>query len=255
MAVNDPMSNGTRSVPTTPTTQPYQASQAGMTPQPGQMGGAGQPAQAAKETVGQVAAQAQQQAGQVVEQVKRQGMSQLSAQKTTVAQSIQGVAQAADQFSQQLRQSNQDSLAGYVSQASGQLQRASSYLNNNDITNIVDDVEDFARRQPALFIGGAFLLGALAARFLKSSDQSAQGRRSPANGSARGRASYRAGAQSGYRSGYRPGYRGGPANGQFTTNQAAERRTSDTPWERDNGTTLGYYDPGTTGEDVREVRF
>jgi hypothetical protein len=36
---------------------------------------------------------------------------------------------------------------------------------------MVRNVEDFARRQPALFIGGAFMLGLLGARFLKSSAQ------------------------------------------------------------------------------------
>jgi hypothetical protein len=36
---------------------------------------------------------------------------------------------------------------------------------------LVGDVENFARRQPALFIGGALALGILAARFLKSSSQ------------------------------------------------------------------------------------
>jgi hypothetical protein len=36
----------------------------------------------------------------------------------------------------------------------------------------VDEVENFARRRPAMFLGGAFLLGLAATRFLKSSRQS-----------------------------------------------------------------------------------
>ena len=38
-----------------------------------------------------------------------------------------------------------------------------------DLTELMDDVNRFARRQPALFVGAAFAAGALAARFLKSS--------------------------------------------------------------------------------------
>jgi len=230
----------------------------------------GQAAQSAKQTASQVASQAQQQAGQVVEQAKQQTKSQLTTQKSNAAQSLQSVAQAADQFSQQLRQNNQEPLAGFVSQASGQIRRASSYLNANDVGDILDDVEDIARRQPVLFLGGAFLLGALAARFLKSSGQAARSSGSYSGGSARYRSGYqtgyrggnqpgyqtgyRGGSQSGYRTGYRPGYQGGAANGQFTS-AGAGRRASDQPYQRDNGTTLSYYDPGTTGEDPREVRF
>ena len=258
MAVNDPMSNGTRSAQANQTNQTYQTNQPGMASPSGQMGAAGQPAQSAQEVVGQAAAQAQQQVGQVVDEVKRQGKSQLTNQKATVAQSMQGVAQAADQFSQQLRQNNQEPLAGFVAQASGQLQRASTYLNNSDLADIVEDVEDFARRQPVLFIGGALVLGALAARFLKSSGQPSRGSGASGasmNRSARVRTGYRSGSRSGYRTGFRPGYQGGAANGQFTPNAGSGRSASEMPYQRDNGTTLGYYDPGTTGEDSREVRF
>ncbi len=254
MAVNDPMSNGTRA------TQMNQSGQTSASMATNQTSGAssGQTTQSVKDVAGQVASQAQQQAGQVAEQVKQQGKSQLSTQKANAAQSLQGVAQAADQFSQQLRQNNQAPLAGYVSQASGQLRRMASYLNDNDIGDIIDDAEDLARRQPVLFIGGAFLLGALAARFIKSSGQQAQQARSASYGapSYRGaRTGYRGGYQQGYRTGYRPGYQGGAANGRFTSNAGAGGQWSDRPYQRDNGTSLGYYDPGTTGEDEREVRF
>jgi hypothetical protein len=47
----------------------------------------------------------------------------------------------------------------------------------------VSEAEDFARRQPALFLGGAFALGLLGARFLKSSGQQAS-----QGGSSQGRA-------------------------------------------------------------------
>ena len=44
-----------------------------------------------------------------------------------------------------------------------------SYVSSADLKTTVRDVENLARRQPALFFGGAFLLGLAAGRFLRSS--------------------------------------------------------------------------------------
>ena len=45
----------------------------------------------------------------------------------------------------------------------------SERLKNKDVTELLNDAQRLARRQPALFVGGAFALGLLGARFLKSS--------------------------------------------------------------------------------------
>ena len=62
----------------------------------------------------------------------------------------------------------------YVDQAADQVERLSEYVRERDVVQIAGDVEKFARREPALFLGGAFVLGLCAARFLKSSAQSSQ---------------------------------------------------------------------------------
>jgi hypothetical protein len=49
------------------------------------------------------------------------------------------------------------------------VERLSGYLRSNSVSDMVSGVEEFARRQPAIFIGSACMLGLLAARFLKSS--------------------------------------------------------------------------------------
>jgi len=59
--------------------------------------------------------------------------------------------------------------ARYVSTAAEKLERTARYFENNDLKAMARDVESFARRNPAVFLGGAFALGMLAARFLKSS--------------------------------------------------------------------------------------
>jgi hypothetical protein len=71
--------------------------------------------------------------------------------------------------------------AKYGESLANQIEQISNYFERKDVREMMRDVEGFARRNPALFIGGAFTLGLLAARFLKSSSQqqsSNTGRRS-----------------------------------------------------------------------------
>jgi uncharacterized protein YjbJ (UPF0337 family) len=122
-----------------------------------------------KETVGQVAEQAQQAAGQVANQARQQVSSRVAGQKDRAADGLTSLAHALRQTSQQLREQDQQTITGYVEGAASQVERISNYLKQNDLGGLIDDVEQFARRQPALFLGGTFVLGLLGARFLKSS--------------------------------------------------------------------------------------
>lgn len=129
----------------------------------------------AKETVAQVADQAQQAAGQVVGQAREQVSSRLAGQKDRAAEGLTSVAQALRQTGQQLRDQDQQVVTGYIDSAASQVERISNYLQQHDLGQLIDDVERFARRQPALFLGGTFMLGVLGARFLKSSRPATSG--------------------------------------------------------------------------------
>ena len=52
--------------------------------------------------------------------------------------------------------------------AAGQVNRLADRLKTIDLTHLVDDIGNFARREPILFLGGAFALGVIASRFLKA---------------------------------------------------------------------------------------
>ncbi len=67
------------------------------------------------------------------------------------------------------RTTRTSSYAQYADRAADQIQRVSGYLGGRDISQIADEAEDWARREPVLALGGAFVLGVLAARFIKSS--------------------------------------------------------------------------------------
>jgi hypothetical protein len=57
----------------------------------------------------------------------------------------------------------------YAESAAGQVDRLAQYLRSHDVNEMFRDAETFARRHPELFLGGAFLAGMVATRFLKSS--------------------------------------------------------------------------------------
>ena len=48
------------------------------------------------------------------------------------------------------------------------------YLRERDLEGLLEDVEQFARRRPEVFLAGTFLAGLLLARFLKSSGERAE---------------------------------------------------------------------------------
>jgi len=83
------------------------------------------------------------------------------------------VADAVGAMGDQLRQNDPIGLAQFADQAAEQIDRFSTYLRETDVDEMLADAQRFARRQPALFLGGAFAVGLLAARFLKSSTPSA----------------------------------------------------------------------------------
>ncbi|HEU5012632.1 MAG TPA: hypothetical protein VFT66_08820 [Roseiflexaceae bacterium] len=126
-------------------------------------------------TVSDVADQAKETAGQIADQARQQATSRIADQKDRAAEGLTGVAQALRQTSQQLNDHDQSGFTTYIDSAANQVERVSHYLRDKDVGELIDDVEYYARREPALFVGGAFVLGLLGARFLKSSRPQASG--------------------------------------------------------------------------------
>jgi hypothetical protein len=117
----------------------------------------------------QSADQVKQAASSATDQVKQTTMSQAASQKDQAAQSLNTVGQAVNQAAQQLRQNNQAPIAQVAETAASNINQLADYLRTRNVNDLIGEVESFASRQPALFLGGAFLVGVLGARFLKSS--------------------------------------------------------------------------------------
>lgn len=98
-----------------------------------------------------------------------QAESRIERGKHDAAVTLNSVASRLRQSGTQLRDEQQDFAGEYVQRAAQQIERAANYLQTADLREIVDEVENFARRRPAVFIGGAFALGLLASRYLSNS--------------------------------------------------------------------------------------
>lgn len=107
--------------------------------------------------------------GGLMERVRQGATTQLSTQKNKATDGIGSIAQAVRQTTGHLRSQQHDTIARYVDEAANQLQRASDRLRQKDVGELLRDAQHFARRRPAVFIGSAFAVGLLGARFFKSS--------------------------------------------------------------------------------------
>lgn len=108
-------------------------------------------------------------------------------EKKRAAQGLGSIADVIHQAGDGLRAQN-EGLASFVDGASSQLKQFAEHIRTRGAGDLVEDVAAFGRRRPAVFIGGALLLGLGLARFLKSSaptsSQAYQDRASAAFGDA-----------------------------------------------------------------------
>lgn len=176
--------------------------------------GAGSATEQARQQANQVAEQAKEQAGQAAERAAEQAQSQAERQKDRASGALGGVAQALRATGQQLREQDQGFIAPYTDQAAETVEQFQHYLSGRNVNQLLSDLEDVARREPALFVGGAFAAGLLGARFLKSSSPS----QLPGQSHQSRQSGQHAGAQSGTTGGYAtPGYAASPpVGGQMT---------------------------------------
>ena len=120
-------------------------------------------------TAGTRRGNAGQQAAGLLNQVRQKATSQLNEQKTRATDSLGSVAEAVRQSTRQLRDQQFDTVAQVVERAADQIERFTNHLRERDLNDLVAEAQQFARQQPAMFIGSSFAAGLLAARFIKAS--------------------------------------------------------------------------------------
>jgi hypothetical protein len=131
----------------------------------------------AKQTAANVASQAKEGVSQQIEQKFDSGRDKAIDKIETVSEALRGAGEKLE---------GTGPLPDLADKAAEGIDRLAHYFENKSVTDIVRSVESFARREPALFLGGALAMGVIAGRFLKSSGHrapSASGGSAPFAGS------------------------------------------------------------------------
>ena len=131
----------------------------------GQIGGS------AREQIREVKDQVVGQAKTTIQQARDRASSSLGESKSQVADQFGAVAGALRRTTEHLRSEDQQRIAGLTESVARQADQVANYLRNKDGRAMREDLENLARRQPALMLGGALVLGLIGARFLKSSQR------------------------------------------------------------------------------------
>ena len=123
---------------------------------------AGEIVAAAKETVQEFTEPLKEKAREVAQEQKDAGAQQLE----ILARAMEAACQAVE--------SDVPQVAGYIRDMSGKLHRLSDEVRQQDLDQLGNTMNDFARRNPGLVFGGALLAGLALARFAKSSSPAQQ---------------------------------------------------------------------------------
>jgi hypothetical protein len=130
-----------------------------------QQGATDQVQDKAQEIAGQARGKAQEAADQAGTRLR----DEVNQRSTQAGERISSTGSDLRSVGQELRKQGKDTPARMADQAADRVERVGSYLAKSDGDRILNDVEDFGRRQPLAVLAGGMVLGIVAARFLKAS--------------------------------------------------------------------------------------
>lgn len=113
-------------------------------------------------------------AAKLADQARERATSYVSGQKSRAADSIAKLAGAMLQAAHTLDEEGEMAVGRYALSAAQRMDGMARYVRDADMRRFASDAKAFARRHPAVFIGGTFLAGVALARFLKSSRRGAE---------------------------------------------------------------------------------
>jgi hypothetical protein len=105
--------------------------------------------------------------GHLAERATNLGIKQADRGREQAADGIEQVADSIRRVSLDM-EGEQPTIADAAQTAAEQAERIARYLRETDARELITNVEDMARRQPLVFLGGAFVAGFVAARFIKA---------------------------------------------------------------------------------------
>ncbi|MFI9566814.1 hypothetical protein [Streptomyces rishiriensis] len=126
---------------------------------------AGQVAGTAVDQAKAVAGEARQQAGAVAADLRRRALDEVEGQTRRAAGTLHGWADDLAGLAENAR--SESPARSLAAQAADGGHRAADYLEKQGVEGVLTDVQGFARRRPAAFLGGALLAGMVVGRMVK----------------------------------------------------------------------------------------
>ena len=127
--------------------------------------------QQAQAKAGEVKDQAQEKARDVASQARGRAVDQIDQRSTQAGTQVTTAASDIRSVGEELRRQGKESPAKIADQAAERAEQLGNYLQESDAERILQDVEDFGRRQPWAVVAGGLALGFMASRFLKASSR------------------------------------------------------------------------------------
>lgn len=115
-------------------------------------------------------------ARQAADSARAAASEQVEQQKAAASESLNAFAQAIHRASDELGQHDQTAAARLVHEAANGLENLSRSLSQQNLSEMVDSMREFGRRNPAAFAGGAALAGLALGRLARSSRHRGDGR-------------------------------------------------------------------------------
>ncbi|MFP1629889.1 hypothetical protein ACLB9X_33190 [Streptomyces sp. 5K101] len=124
-----------------------------------------------------VAGEARQQAGSAIRDLRQRAVDEGQGQMERLATTVR---QWADDLAGMAENASGDSPArSLAAQAADGGRRAADYLEKNGVQGLIGDLQDFGRRRPGAFLGGAVLAGLVVGRLAKAGTKAAQSPQPP----------------------------------------------------------------------------
>lgn len=124
------------------------------------------------QTVGSgIASDVKQQAGEITEQTKTMAREAAQSGQSLAAEQLNEFAEGVRRSAESWDDNQHVWVKQALTSAADGIERFSSTLKDRDLPSLLSEVEDTARRHPALFAAGCALAGFALVRFLKSSSR------------------------------------------------------------------------------------
>lgn len=114
---------------------------------------------------------ARQTADEIRDAARQQAEGMFNRQKSVAAEQTEKLATVFRKMAKEFDQQDQYYFSGYANNLARCTDGISQRLREKDLEGLVSQVQEYSRRQPAMFIGGAIAAGFILSRFLRSSSE------------------------------------------------------------------------------------